>query len=556
MVRIPQADGDGPDNDLSDLLDLVGKVGAPKQSVDVTHVPQAADWLLGTLGTGSLSGIFYREPEFVFTPAVGQHGYQALTEDPGNDDGPAQVRRIDAVALAARVRHRYGVYRQPKARKGDKGEAPPVPAMFPLEAAKDVLAAPEDVPNLKVLRGVVHVPVFRMDGTLVDTPGYDAGSRLLYLPEPGLKIPAVAERPTRLEITLAVALVDEMIAGFPFASAHDRANYWGLLLTPLLRSLAPPPYKIGAFEAHQPGSGKTLLANTIRWIHGGVFRVEFPPKDEELTKQITSILATTTGSVVLFDNVSGALRSSALAGLLTSDRWEDRRLGATEMISRANDRLWMLTGNNLHIGGDLARRTLRVEIDPGIPHPEMRTGFAIAELAEWVRERRGDLLWALLTLVRAWVAEGAPLSVETSSDGYARWVRTVRGILQVIGVDGIFDDTSTQVESGVDDDDWGIFLEAVGQVFGAADWTAKDVLARVGSGPGCIAPDLLPAGLIKGKTDPFFVYTSLSRSLGMFCENRKLRWAGGLCVEPRGVNRTKTKLWGIRTFVPAQGLGG
>ena len=41
-----------------------------------------------------------------------------------------------------------------------------------------------------------------------------------------------------------------------------------------------------------------------------------------------------------------------------------------------------------------------------MPHPELRTGFEIEDLEVWARDRRGDLIAALLTLIRAWVVAG------------------------------------------------------------------------------------------------------------------------------------------------------
>lgn len=114
----------------------------------------------------------------------------------------------------------------------------------------------------------------------------------------------------------------------------------------------------------------------------------------------------TTGPVVQFDNVSGTLRSSTMAGLLTSNVWDDRKLSVMDMARCANDRFWIIAGNNVALGGDLPRRSLRTVIDPGMPHPELRTGFEMEDLEVWARDRRGDLIAALLTLIRAWVVAG------------------------------------------------------------------------------------------------------------------------------------------------------
>jgi len=102
-----------------------------------------------------------------------------------------------------------------------------------------------------------------------------------------------------------------------------------------------------------------------------------PHDDAELEKSISSILTCTTAPVVQFDNVSGTLRSSRLAALLTSREYSGRILGSTNSVDMVNDRLWTLTGNTLNLGGDLVRRTLWCTIDPGCPDPQLRTGFKL-----------------------------------------------------------------------------------------------------------------------------------------------------------------------------------
>ncbi len=512
--------------------------------IDVTNPATAAEWLRSEAGRNRLAGLFHRAGQVVHTPREGEEGYIPLGDVGIDEDGPAQVRPVTDSALASRITYTYGVYRMVK--RGEDYE--PVAALFPRSAARTALDVPDMLPNLRQLRGVIHSPVVRPDGTLIEAPGYDRATGLLHLPEPGLTVPRVPDRPTPAELAAAVALVDEMLAGFPFVSEHYRANYIGALITPLLRAIAPPPYKLHAIEAHQPGSGKTLLANLARHIHGGVFRAEMPDDDAELRKQITAILTITTGPVVVLDNVSGALKSSTLAGLLTSPLWDDRPLGSTSWTRAANDRLWTITGNNLSVGGDLPRRTLRTVIDPGQPNPELRTGFAIADLEEWVKARRGELLAALLTIVRAWVVAGMPIPPPRASDGYARWVHTISGILAVAGIEGTFDDGSTQVEIGTDDDEWAEFLAAAHRALGTRPWTAKELLDDIDTGnlinPGRIPVDALPADL-EAKITRADGVGKLARPLTWWLRNRDGRWAGGLTVRAAGVDAHKTKLWQI-----------
>lgn len=519
--------------------------------LNVSNTAVNAEWIRENIGAGLLAGMFNRGDGLVHTPREGEEGYIPLVRRspetaPGrfDHDGPAQIRPVTADYLSARVQYSYLCYKESK--KGDQTVRSP--AMFTREAAKVAINAVDMLPRLRRLVGVVHSPVLRPDGSVLSAPGYDPSTELLYLPEPGLVVDDVPESPTDDDVAHAVKVITEPIGEFPFNTDHDRANFIGAWMTPLLRTLTPPPYKLLTLEAHQPGSGKTLLANIIRHTHGGIFRSEMPEDDAELQKQVTTILGFTTGASVVFDNVSGVLKSSTLAGLLTSARWDNRVLGGNTLKQCANDRLWIVTGNNLTIGGDLVRRVLRVVIDPGEPHPELRTGFTIDNPADWVLGHRAEILHAFLVLIRSWVVAGRPVGAAMGSDGYAKWLRTVGGILTHAGISGAFHDPSTRLEIGQEDDEWRDFLTAVYDSFGTDTWTVRELLDRLddyGVRPNGIPSHALPGDLESraARNGP----GSIAKSLGRWLMNCAGRWAGDLCVRVAGTDRSHVKRWRIHT---------
>lgn len=383
---------------------------------------------------------------------------------------------MSASHIASYIQLHYWCYKLVK--NDATGERSPVVTMFPTAAARPALDFPSEQSHLRRLRGVTHSPLPRGDGTILDVPGYDEQAKLLYLPDPDLTVEPVPVEPTAAQVADALKLLRYMVQDFKFLTEHDEANYLGLLLTPLLREIAPPPYKLGVIGAPQPGSGKSLLAGILRIVQGGVFRSEVPPDDAEMRKVITTILDVTTGPVVQLDNVSGVLRSSVLSGLLTSATWEDRRLGSNSHMRARNDRLWVLTGNNVTLGGDLVRRTCWVTIDPGCPDPQLRSAFTIGNLDQWVRDHRGELIHALLVLIRNWVLQGKPTTLR-GSDSYARWIETVAGILTTAGHPGVFDQRDAARQTiGTDDSEWREFLDAVHGEFGENPWTVKELLEK------------------------------------------------------------------------------
>jgi hypothetical protein len=228
------------------------------------------------------------------------------------------------VVVGQLVLGRYRIIRKPK--KGDKA------VMFPDPIANKVLAhATMKSPGLRELVGTTYTPIVRADGSVLNTPGYDEQSEFLLLPT--VDVPPVPEDPTPEEVKASRVLLEGLIADFPWCTPHDAATYLGVLLLPLLRAIVPPPYKLVVLGARQPGSGKTILAKVLLVVHGGTFRGELPSKDEELQKSLTGILTRTAGAVVLFDNVTGTVRSSRLAALLTSRKSSDRTLGTTNETS-------------------------------------------------------------------------------------------------------------------------------------------------------------------------------------------------------------------------------
>jgi len=480
----------------------------------------------------------------VFCPLLGEDGY-AEPKNKADSDGPAQVVPVDQYQLADRVSAEYRPYKIGE-KDGDKYRKE---CLFPVDVARAVLNTIDTAPNLRTLRGVTHTPIPRADGSLLIEPGFDELTGILYLPT--VKVRKVPARPTTRDRREATRLLRGLVEEFSWVGEHDEANYLGLMLTPLLRQMCPPPYKLGAIMAHQSGSGKSLLAQVLRLVHGGVFRSSIPQEEAEMKKSITAILYHTTAPVVQFDNVAGRLKSPTLDGLLTSSNYSDRILGKSqEAVNLVNDRLWCLTGNNLHIGGDLARRTLWVSIDPKVPAPQNRTGFAL-DLPAYVTEKRGEILRALLILIVAWRNSGPALELR-SSDSYAKWSATVRGILDYARVPGEFDhEDSTQVAIDEEDSEWEEFLSAVHARFGSRAWLVRELIDSLigdnfsgrmnGSKEAVGIPaESLPAELARKAAR----MEDIGKSLGRWLLNREGQFAGSYTV--RNVKSTSIgKTWKI-----------
>lgn len=502
-------------------------------------------WLQGVLGSGSLSGFFARGGKVVHTPRVDEAGYVPPREEL-DENGPAIIAEVTPGQLTAKIQYAHRCYKIVKNKETKEDHE--VPALFPLEASKRAVDAPEAMVMLRTLRGVTHTPMVRADGTILDTPGYDEASGYLFLPGPGVRMAPVPEAPSAQDVERAVALLDEMVAGFPWETKEDKANYYGLLLTPLLRMLAPPSYKAFFIGAHQPGSGKTLLADVARALHGGVFRSDMPVDEKEIKSMTTSLLATTSAPVIQVDNVTGVLRSSYLAGLLTSSgEIQERELGKSSNLEFTNDRVWVFTGNNPSLGGDIVRRTITIMIDPNMANPETRE-FAIQDLGAWVNAHRNELLHALMVMIRYWVANGSVMAVRRQSDSFATWESTVGGILAACGVLGEFDaESGKRAAAGGDDDGLAALLEHIREGWGDKTWTVAQLLVAEPEEFRASAQEWLPTAILDKLARS---EAGGRRSLGRWLMNRTGRWVTteegtALVIREAGKDRNKVALWKV-----------
>lgn len=525
------------------------------QRIDVANPAKAGAWLRQEMGRGELSGLFIRDGGLVHTPRMGEDGYIDPTPAEKTrrvDHGPAQIRPVKANHVKAQVAVSYDVVVMVK---DEDGKEFPIQAFFPREAAQDSVHAAElgiGCPNLETLHGVTHTPIMRRDGSILETPGYDRATGLLYLPDRDLTVPPIPENPSREQVKAAVELLREPVAQFPFVKDHHRANWLGMMISPLLREMLPGPYQMGVITAPNSGSGKSYLAGLIRIVHGMVMRGEMPREREEMRKTLISTLLTTTAPVVLFDNVRGEIYSSELEALLTSETLADRVLGESRIVSAHNDRLWLVTGNNAKVGGDMARRLLEVHIDPKCSDPSART-FDIPDLMGWMEQRRGAYIAALLTVARGWMLAGAPCEIDRS-DNFARWRGSLRGLLRWAGVDGLFGDTDDSDTAAVSEEisEWHDFLEALQAAFGKENFESRDVAAALrameglramevsgvvgkatdDSGVRKVDPAALPGPLEEAweKAARTYGYGSFTRSLGKWMGNRDGRFTMGLAV--------------------------
>ena len=472
---------------------LSGAPGVPDGALDITEEPEAVRLITEAINEQRFSEVFLRG--------------DVLTQVTTGENAAVLAREVNDAILRRLIADNL-----PCIKRTPHGE---VIGALPLPITCKAILALQQWPKARRLRGIANFPVPLLDGTILQQPGYHSESGL-YLPE-GIGVPVVPDKPTAKQVQGSLDfLTNKFLRDFPWCGPADKANALGALLTPLLREIIRDVFPFGVITAPERGSGKTLLAELISGIYnpGAALRV-MPADEKEIEKTITSALRGA-APVIVFDNVAHVIKSPSLAALLTMRNWTARILGGSRDGTYPNDRLWICTGTNVMLGGDFAQRSFRSGMDYGKPNPDMRTGFAIEHIKEWAKAHRGELLWYLLVLIRAWQLGGAERDTRHVMRGFTPWAQVTGGVLAFHGIDEFLANRDEVV--GQDDEaaDMARFIMMLHTAYGDRGFTARQILDDVAADRA--REDAMPPTLDGGKWTP--------RSLGKLMASKQGQFYG------------------------------
>ena len=144
--------------------------------------------------------------------------------------------------------------------------------------------------RLPVLVGITSAPMLRPDGSLLDRPGYDVRTCLLF--DPGdTAFPPIPDHPTIEQARAALGILADLLSEFSFAGIADKAIALAAVLTALVRrSLSAAP--MFGVTAPDFGYGKTYLVDVVSAIgSGGICPVTAQgERPEELDKHLAAAL--------------------------------------------------------------------------------------------------------------------------------------------------------------------------------------------------------------------------------------------------------------------------
>ncbi len=352
--------------------------------------------------------------------------------------------------------------------------------------------------GLKSLVAVVTAPTLREDGSILSDPGYDAATGLLYAPVG--PVPHVPDAPTMPQVEAALETLLEPFSLYHFVTPADRGSLLAGLLTASIRGSLKTAPAFG-FDAPSLGAGKTKLALCMSLLMGGDGKEpgtsqQQTLRSEDETRKFIFAKLLQGEPVMLFDNVTGVVKSATLAGMLTSSSFDDRKLGSSETFSLPSRVLTMVTGQNLTLAEDLVRRFLIVSVNPGVEKPQLLQ-FAFDPL-KVVRDRRVDMVVAALTLIRGRLTMAAGESW-ASLGSFETWswlvLDTVRWLSERDARLG--DPLETQARAEGNDptrEAHGDLLRQFATIFGIGPAFKSGDVCRVLGGVGSYAPPLRGRG--------------------------------------------------------------
>lgn len=288
------------------------------------------------------------------------------------------------------------------------------------------------------LDGLSTFPLMRRDGSLCETPGYDAQTMYWYAPQYEIEL-AIPETPDHEDIKVAVRKLFEPFQDFPFRDGVDFAIVLSAIFTLLCRHLLSGNVPMFCTSAPSVGSGKTLIVDLIGMLALGYVphAMTLPEKRAEQSKQILSMLLSG-DPICLYDNIESNVQSSELATVLTSNGYyQDRILGVSKMANVRIGTTFFATGNNLQFNRDMGRRTLIAHLNAKHERPEDREGpkagkvWKHRDVLAWTRGSRPQLMSAALTIMRGFFQADMP-SLPSGSPvmgSFEEWSHTIRAMV-------------------------------------------------------------------------------------------------------------------------------
>ncbi|WEO63545.1 hypothetical protein [Rhizobium rhizogenes] len=332
--------------------------------------------------------------------------------------------------------------------------------------AETMLARRGDWP-FPQLSAVVSAPTMRPDGTILNAPGFDLDTGILFATE--LTWPKVPDRPTIDDAKAAIVLLRDLISSFPFVSPSDHAAALSMIFTALVRPCLASAPMFGV-NAPTPGTGKSKLVDIAAVLSTGQSAsvLSATREEAEMQKQIGAALMAGDPFITI-DNIEYPLRSEFLCQTLTQGHVTVRVLGESRTMKLPTGSTFCATGNSLRFAGDLTRRVVLINLDAGIERPEERVFKT--DVVAVAKARRVELVIAALTILRAFLVHRGP-KIVPALGSFESWSNLVRSALMWVGEADPLSNSEKVRENDPERERTSAILFALPA---GEDWTAADI---------------------------------------------------------------------------------
>jgi hypothetical protein len=341
-----------------------------------------------------------------------------------------------------------------------------IPISPPKEIVTNILSR-SDLRGIPELVGIVTCPIIDLTTGGIRTDSHYDSTSQMYYGNMGLVIPPIPETPTKEQVDAAIHTIKETIIDFPFVDEVSRTNTIAMIITTVIRPSIVGNIPIFLIDKPAPGTGAGLLCDSVAIIvTGGLARVTTLTKggEEEWKKVIVSVLRS--GDLLsIVDNIEDKVNLPSLASVVTCGLYSDRLLRTNDMFTAPHRQTWILNGNNVELGGDIARRVVGIRMNANLEQPWLRKENCFSHnQIPYITQTRGEILAAIYTIVRSWVQAGSHIADDKipPMGSFEAWRNIMGGIMQHIGCGNFLSNAQEMIaETDVDSPQWNTFIETL-----------------------------------------------------------------------------------------------
>jgi len=276
------------------------------------------------------------------------------------------------------------------------------------------------------LRGIARVPRIDDQGEIHFSSGYDRETGLFHDRTSTFDVPP---KPSRGDAREAAKALLHPFSKYIF---ENRAAGDALVLAAVMTAIERPFLDVApvfVVRSSMPGTGKGLIVRSLVRLAFDTLPsvITWGGGAEEFEKRLAALLLQSPGALSV-DNANGMLiEGDLLESIITEGRTDIRPLGRSETVKVGCRSFITITGNNPIITGDMARRTLVLDLLPRSADPE-RDQYEFNP-AEMIQRERLKLLRAAYTILRAYRLAGMPKGGLPAVGSFDLWSRRVRDMV-------------------------------------------------------------------------------------------------------------------------------